>query len=278
MSTKRTIDFKTSATLLRNLFPNSHYSFIKPDTIATASFTVETLSNMAWLGGGGYDLLAFYIHEVRVTDSNGKMRRGIYCPLMLENLTDPIITGREELGIPKLYSDINIEESATHCSVKIGWRGNTFANFSWKNLTKIEKGHTLTPPEAPDSEGLLLHKYMPSHQIGKSICENDILLPDKGEKLLRFSHKGCLSLSKQNSRSRTWGWKFYRPYTTSFLDLLNFLFLRFWEGLWLSLLAWRISRRLKCWISWFCSCCRYPIKLISKRCTCSPNLLRPKKR
>lgn len=182
MSTKRTIDFKTSATLLRNLFPNSHYSFIKPDTIATASFTVETLSNMAWLGGGGYDLLAFYIHEVRVTDSNGKMRRGIYCPLMLENLTDPIITGREELGIPKLYSDINIEESATHCSVKIGWRGNTFANFSWKNLTKIEKGHTLTPPEAPDSEGLLFHKYMPSHQIGKSICENDILLPDKGEK------------------------------------------------------------------------------------------------
>lgn len=181
MSTKRIIEFKTSTTLLRNLFPNSHYSFTKLDTIATASFTVETLSNMAWLGGGGYDLLCFYIHGVCVMDSDGKMRKGIYCPLMLENLTDPIITGREELGVPKLYSDIDMEESGADCSVKIGWRGSTFAEFSWSNLTGNEKENTLTP-EVQDSEGLLLHKYMPSHEIGKSICENNILLLNKAEK------------------------------------------------------------------------------------------------
>jgi hypothetical protein len=176
---KRTIYFKTSATLLRNLFPNTYYSFTKPDTIAIASFTVETLSNMAWLGGGGYDLVGFYIHGVSVQDSKGNVRRGVYCPLMLENLTDPIITGREELGIPKLYSDITIEGNEEDCSVKVGWRGSVYAEFSWKHPERSEKGD-ISYTDDQQSEGLLVHKYMPSHEVGKSNCENDVLLNNSG--------------------------------------------------------------------------------------------------
>ncbi|KAM6482937.1 hypothetical protein HDV62DRAFT_359765 [Trichoderma sp. SZMC 28011] len=50
---------------------------------------------------------------------------------MLENLTDPIITGREELGVPKLYSDVDIEENDNTCSVKISWRGKVYEQLSW---------------------------------------------------------------------------------------------------------------------------------------------------
>jgi acetoacetate decarboxylase len=174
-SIKREVYFKTSATLLRNLFPNTHYSFTKSDTIATASFTVQSLSNMAWLGGRGYDLVEFCIHGVSVEDSNGKLRKGVYCPLMLENMADPIITGREELGAPKLYSEIEIEENGRDCSVKIGWHGSIYAEFSWKNLTKNELEKTVAK-EDEESEGLFFHKYMPSPEIGKAICESDFLL------------------------------------------------------------------------------------------------------
>jgi acetoacetate decarboxylase len=152
---------------------------VEPDTIAVASFSVETLSNMAWLGGGGYDLLGFYIHGVCVKDSNGKVRKGVYCPLMLENLTDPIITGREELGVPKLYSDIDIVEHGSDISVQIGWRGSTYAEFSWKNLRRKGREDAVNTEEHA-SEGLLVHKYMPSHKISEPICENDVLLNKSG--------------------------------------------------------------------------------------------------
>jgi hypothetical protein len=143
---------------------------------------------MAWLGGGGYDLLGFYIHGVCVKDRNGKTRKGVYCPLMLENLTDPILTGREELGVPKLYSDIGIEENERECTVRIGWRGATYAEFSWRNLVK-KQDRNISTPEEQESEGLLVHKYMPSYEIGKSVCEIDALLLNRhGATSIRSQH------------------------------------------------------------------------------------------
>jgi hypothetical protein len=70
------MEFNTSATLLRNLSPRSQYYLDKTDTIVKASFCVETLANMAWLRGGGFDLLRFYIHGVCFKDVNGALRKG----------------------------------------------------------------------------------------------------------------------------------------------------------------------------------------------------------
>ena len=133
------IKFKTSATLLRTLFPNSSYRFNKPDTVAQASFSVETLENMAWLGGGSYDLLGFYIHDVQYTTRSGETLHGSYCPVMFENLTDPILSGREELGYPKLYSDISITprndgDTSSDVEARIAWRGAEWATFRWRGL------------------------------------------------------------------------------------------------------------------------------------------------
>ena len=93
-STKRVIKFKTSATLLRNMFPNDRYSFAKPDTVATASFSLESLENLEWLGGRGYDLFALYIHGVSYKLGDGQVLNGTYCPVMFENQTDPVSLSR----------------------------------------------------------------------------------------------------------------------------------------------------------------------------------------
>jgi len=127
------------------------------------------------LGGRGYSLLGFYIHDVRVKDAQGKVRNGVYCPVMFENMADPIITGREELIVPKLYSDIAIDEGKGHSSVKIGWGGHTYAEFSWQRLAECREESAPTAEEQ-ESEGSLVHRYMPSHEIGKAICTQDVLL------------------------------------------------------------------------------------------------------
>ena len=92
-TTKTVIKFKTSATLLRNMFPNERYSFEKSDTVATASFSLEALEHLEWLGGHGYNLFALYIHGVLYKLADGQTVKGTYCPIMFENETDPILTG-----------------------------------------------------------------------------------------------------------------------------------------------------------------------------------------
>lgn len=180
-TTKAVVKFKTSATLLRGLFPNSKYFFEKADTVATASYSIETLENMAWLGGGGYTLLALYVHGVNYREENGRVRKGVYCPIMFENLTDPIITGREELGVSKMFSDIDITRSNESSFVaKLSWRDAAWGQFEWKNMQKKEA--STVPTEEGESEGLLLHKYIPGTGSDKPDADYDVLLVNDLEK------------------------------------------------------------------------------------------------
>lgn len=166
-----TILFTTSGTLLRNLLPNDRYYFESKDTVAKASFSFESLQNMAWLGGGGYELLALYIHGVCHKGSDGRVRKGNYCPIMFENLADPILTGREELGIPKVFSDMEMSRDATSFRSNMSWRGAHWGTLDLAGLQATEED----PTKVDGGEGLLVHKYIPSPEIGKPDADYDIL-------------------------------------------------------------------------------------------------------
>jgi acetoacetate decarboxylase len=155
------------------MFPNSHYQFDKRDTVAYAAFTVESLRNLTWLSGGGYDLAALYVHGVLHKSSDGQVRKGSFCPVMLENLADPIITGREELGIPKLFSDIKINRDETSYRAEISWRGAQWAVVELEHLQPSTDG---TEPNNSD-EGLFVHKYIPSADVDKPDADYDAFHP-----------------------------------------------------------------------------------------------------
>lgn len=75
------------------------------DTVATASLSVQTLNHLDWLGGGSYHLVMFQIHGVTHTAPESSLVRGRFCPILFENLIDPILSDREEIGWPELFSD-----------------------------------------------------------------------------------------------------------------------------------------------------------------------------
>ena len=156
------IVLKTSATLLRNLFPNNQYSFKSKDTVATASIRLQMPTNLAWLGGGGYNLVGFYIHNVTYTAANGKEYDATYLPAMFENLADPIMTGREELGFPKVFSNINVKQDDGALKASLSWCGATWAEFVWP--LAHQNGDTAAEPIArrTETERLLLHRAMPT--------------------------------------------------------------------------------------------------------------------
>lgn len=169
------VRFKTSATLLKTLFPNDGFSFINPGTVAEASFKCTELNEMNWLGGGGYKFFGLWIHGVQYTKKDGTRVQGTFLPVLLETLADPIITGREELGMPKLYCDIGVAKDEGSTRITCNWRGAKFVDIKMTGLENVPasgepngvNGSSTKLATSPDSAGdnILIYRYVPA--VGK---------------------------------------------------------------------------------------------------------------
>lgn len=156
------IKFKTSRTFLQNLFPTRAFNFKSPGTVAYASFSQTTLSKMEWLGGSGYRHFGLYLHGVEYKKQDGTTINGTYLPLLFESLTDPIVSGREELGMPKVFCTIDIRRRNNSYRVRTGWEGSMFGTF---NLDDLEEADAQTEEGTIGGEadyGILAYKYSPA--------------------------------------------------------------------------------------------------------------------
>lgn len=173
--TTASVKFKSSRTLLENLFPTQKFKFAAPDTIAYATFAVTKLDKLEWLGGRGYNHFGLYIHGVQYTKEDGETVTGTYLPVLFENLADPILSGREELGFPKLYCELDLKTDGQDWSLNAGWMSSRFCNITLKGLAEAPatNGHAQAPaqeaprnphapPPPPKEEGLFVHKYVPA--------------------------------------------------------------------------------------------------------------------
>ncbi|GAB7344283.1 hypothetical protein MBLNU457_2156t2 [Dothideomycetes sp. NU457] len=172
-----TIRFKTSKTYLRTLFPTEQFSFFTPGTVAQASFVCCSLKNMVWLADGGYEHCGLYIHGVQYVKKDGSKVQGTFLPMLFENLTDPIVTGREELGAPKWGADINISESEGAKKVTLAWRGTVFGELDFAELGPAETEARVVPKPSPD-DGMLMYRYVPAvGEPGKADAEYAVFDP-----------------------------------------------------------------------------------------------------
>jgi len=186
--TTASIKFKTSRTLLQNLFPpnSTSYRFKSPGTVAYASFSQTTLNKMEWLGGSGYNHLGLYIHGVEYVKKNGDVVSGTYMPLLFESLTDPIVSGREELGMPKLYSSIDIHKREKSYRINTGWEGAIWGNFVWDGLKEADPLAESGSISGEDDDGILVYRYIPTvgwKNRGKAEAEYPVFVPYKEDSL-----------------------------------------------------------------------------------------------
>ncbi|GJP92721.1 hypothetical protein CBS63078_2260 [Aspergillus niger] len=175
------IRFKTSRTLLQNLLPNERYSFTDPSTVAYASFSQTRLHGMDWLGGGGYRHLGLYIEGVQYKKTDGEVVKGLYLPILFESLTDPIVSGREELGMPKLYTAIEAHERSNSYHLTTSWEGAVWGHFHLEDLE--DQDFSMNPPQNI-GKGDLIYRYMP--QVGRANkgqpeAEYPVLVPQEEE-------------------------------------------------------------------------------------------------
>lgn len=172
------IKFKTSRTFLQNLFPTESFSFKSPGTVAYASFSVTTLNKMAWLGGGGYNHFGLYIHGVQYKKRDGSTIVGTHLPLLFENSTDPIVTGRDELGMPKIFCEIDIHRRENSYRMQASWRGAKFCDFNLERLAPSDTSSEQGTIGGESDYGILVYRYVPAvGERGKADCEYPVVVP-----------------------------------------------------------------------------------------------------
>jgi hypothetical protein len=148
-------------------------------------FQFFCLTEIPWLAGRGYNLLSMLI-PVRHLSAIAEAVDGQFQAVMWENLGDPIITGREQLGHPKLYAQLPAPRD---------WNGKTHIRASWADFTFAELelscdtvpgADLLSDIAASGGSGIISHKYIPrSGQWDEADADYLTLSPVPGQSNLR---------------------------------------------------------------------------------------------
>ena len=116
-------------------------------------FEAQHLRKVDWLAGRGYSTLA--VKFPATFHARGGPVEGDFLAVLWENLADPILSGREELGYAKLWCEI--EEAGRPADARFfsaSWLGHLFLDMELNEL------HPATEP-APARRPLLHYKYIP---------------------------------------------------------------------------------------------------------------------
>ncbi|KAL4790685.1 hypothetical protein BDV19DRAFT_401896 [Aspergillus venezuelensis] len=196
------IKFKTSRTLLQNLLPNESYSFGTPSTVVTATFSQTLLHGMDWLGGGGYRHMGLYIDGVQYKAADSQVYKGTYLPILFESLSDPIVSGREELGMPKLYSALEANSRKDSFYLSASWQGAVWGRFTWEGLEEQDPNAGSKPGDSGVNGGLLIHRYVPqvgADKKGKAEVEYPVIVPNADESKVLVSKVNRVRRAKKAS-------------------------------------------------------------------------------
>lgn len=120
---------------------------------------VTYLSALPWLAGRGYNMLGVRI-PARYTGERD-LAIGLFLAVLWENLADPIISGREELGYAKLWCEIPEPREIDSRLVFSGsWLGQGFVELELVDLAEVPVSLAAGP--APTrNDGILHYKYIP---------------------------------------------------------------------------------------------------------------------
>ena len=166
--------FKAKQEQLQKLLPPG-FSLRDPCVI---SLDFSFVTNIEWLAGRGYNIFGI---SVPVTFTG--QQETVHGELLLviwENMADPIITGREDLGFSKIYCEIPEPQFIGNDVIcRASWDGFEFARLKLSNLQVVKSEDLAGEAEEPiPSAGLLHYKYFPKTGCpGESDTESVTLTP-----------------------------------------------------------------------------------------------------
>jgi len=179
-TTSISVSFLTNREQLEELLPERFEVGAEP----VVSISVTYMKEIEWLAGRGYNTLGVSFPA----SFNGERDRakGGFLTVLWENLCDPILTGREQLGFSKIYCELpepTILRGEVHCIAS--WLGFKFLDLKLTNMTPVPLSPSPAPAgEQPDDgvlRGTLHYKYMPrTGEWGHADVSYAVLTPAEG--------------------------------------------------------------------------------------------------
>lgn len=186
--------FKADAKQLEKHLP-SKFEIREPCHI-NINFLYRT--GMEWLAGRGYNECAITVPVV-FKSSEGPID-GSLLLVVWENLADAIITGREDLGVSKMFCDIPEPQWVDDEVIcRASWDGHEFINL---RLNGLNEGTAEDMPAGEEIAGTFHYKYIPrTNVVGESDAGYVTLDPTEtpNAKLDQFYSAQGASLQFQHS-------------------------------------------------------------------------------
>lgn len=132
-STSVSVRFLTDRDQVQELLPEGFTVGEEPVVSVSATYIEE----IPWLAGRGYNILGVSVPAEFHGEEDEA--RGSFLFVLWENLTDPIITGREELGFSKVYAELpppRVFEDETH--VTASWMGFEFLDMHLTHMEEVD--------------------------------------------------------------------------------------------------------------------------------------------
>lgn len=170
-STGLRVSFLSNAKQLEALLPPGFTLHGEPVVTVFASYMKE----IEWLAGRGYNVLGVTV-PAKFSGQNDQVV-GPFLTVLWENLADPIITGREELGFSKIYCELpEIRITGDSASSSASWLGFHFLDINVNNLKPRTE-----PAAGGHVDGQLHYKYMPrTGEWGTADIEYAVITPAEG--------------------------------------------------------------------------------------------------
>lgn len=149
-----TVSYRTSRAGLERILPPGFALRGEPQVHVSLAF----FSNLYWLAGRGYGILNVEVPVVYT--GRTETIEGAFCPVLWEGVPDAILTGREELGFPKLFADIpdlSIDHGRGTAAGEASWFGFRFFEIELNGLAETSGEKRLPGPGGAS----LFYKYMP---------------------------------------------------------------------------------------------------------------------
>jgi len=161
------VKYLTDASALEPFLPEG-FSLVGSPVVSIDHYY---LRNVPWLAGRDYSALGVSI-PARFTGEKDDVK-GPLLLVLWENLTDAILTGRDELGYSKLFADLpgpSVFNGKREYAAS--WQGHQFLRLKLSELGEAE------PAPASPVDGILHYRYFPQvNTLGESHVSQACMTP-----------------------------------------------------------------------------------------------------
>ena len=164
--TAMTVTFRTEAERAARLLPEP-FRLAEP----LVSVSIVQCEDVDWLAGRSYNLIGVDIAAVFDGERDSDVQ-GTFCIVMWENMTEPILGGRDHSGVPKVYASIpNLMRHGDTCRGSASHFGHPILESSVMGLSPLSEDQRRGLEDAKRQSNWMNLKYFPNVQNdGADVC------------------------------------------------------------------------------------------------------------